>query len=666
MKNNLPHSLPASGASGQHLVMSLAGLISRDGEDNATVYRTGDIVERASGDAADNSLELSVSSTTPYCRWGRYHEILDHSPKAVDLRYIRKDGKILVDHSSHRVDAIVGRVDKCWLDGDVCRVRMTWDDSDRANEVRRLVEKKMLRTVSIGYRVLKWKESERDDGGIDINVTRWELLEVSFVAVPADGSVGVGRSGGSFNYVENSRGGVMPEGVDNKSDNNPTPPAPPAPDVGRIQAEARKAEQDRIRAIMSVGEEHDLEELAREAVDSGESYSSFNKKALGAIATRNDERKTNEPHKNGDVDLTNEEIEQFSLRRLCLAQQHGPSSSHYRNAAYELEVCDAAYSEMPSGYESRGNIVPDRVLSGVGGTLMPTWLLRQIEGMGYRAPIDTGPGTTGAALVGNNLMAGSFIEFLYSRSILQRLGITIVPGLVGNVEIPRQASKSSPGSVAEGESAPESILTLDQIAMSARHVAIQGSYTRNMMLQSTPAVENLIRMDFAKSMALHIDYLGIHGSGSAKQPRGVKNTAGINTVAITSDAEPAWENLVDMVKKIKQDNAVTMTPKWVFPADIWAHLVTTLKKDGSAVTGFMLDADSPNSALVGLPYENTELLGNSQLLLGCWDQLLCGEWGGLDVMTDPYTQGAKGNTNIYMFKSIDFACRHPESFCIGT
>ena len=646
MKINIPSSLPAT------------GLISRDGDDNTVVYRTGDIVERASGDSGENSLELSVSSTTPYCRWGRYHEILDHSPKSVDLRYIRRDGKILVDHSSNRVDAIVGRVDKCWLDGDVCRVRMTWDDSDRANEVRRLVEKGMLRTVSIGYRVLKWKESERDDGGININVTRWELLEVSFVAVPADSSVGVGRAGGSFNYVENSRGDVMPEGVSNKSENNPTPPAPPAPDVGRIQEEARKDEQDRIRAIMSVGEEHDLEELAREAVSTGESYASFNKKALGAIAARNDERKTREPHKTGDVDLTPDEISQFSLRRLCLAQQHGQASSHWKNAAYERAVCDAAYSEMPSGHETRGNVVPDRVLSGVGGALMP--------GLGYRAPIDTGSTTTGAALVGDNLMAGSFVEFLYSRSILQRLGITMLPGLVGNVEIPRQATKASPGSVAEGAAAPESILTLDQIAMSAKHVAVQGSYTRNMMLQSTPAVENLIRMDFARSMALHIDYLGIHGSGASNQPRGVKNTAGINTVAITTDGQPSWEDLVSMVKKIKEDNAVTTPPQWVFDSTTWEHLVTTVKTSSSTTVGFMIDADMPSGVLVGLPYETTELLGSAQLMLGCWDQLICGEWGGLDVMTDPYTQGAKGNTNIYMFKSIDFACRHPESFCVGT
>ena len=646
MKNNLSRSLPAT------------GLISRDDEDNTVVYRTGDIVERASGDSAENSLELSVSSTTPYCRWGRYHEILEHSPKAVDLRYIRRDGKVLVDHSSNRVDAIVGRVDKCWLDGDVCRVRMTWDDSDRANEVRRLVEKGMLRTVSIGYRVLKWKESERDDGGININVTRWELLEVSFVAVPADSSVGVGRAGGSFNYVENSRGDVMPEGVSNKSENNPTPPAPPAPDVGRIQEEARKDEQDRIRAIMSVGEEHDLEELAREAVSTGESYASFNKKALSAISTRNDERKTREPHKTGDVDLTPDEISQFSLRRLCLAQQHGQASSHWKNAAYERAVCDAAYNEMPSGHETRGNVVPDRVLSGIGGALM--------SGMSHRAPIDTGSTTTGAALVGDNLMAGSFVEYLYSRSILQRLGITMLPGLVGNVEIPRQATKASPGSVAEGAAAPESILTLDQIAMSAKHVAVQGSYTRNMMLQSTPAVENLIRMDFARSMALQVDYLGIHGSGASNQPRGVKNTAGINTVAISTDGDPSWANLVEMVKKIKEDNAVTTTPRWIFDADTWSYLVSNLKESGSAVIGFMLDADMPSSVLVGLPYEMTELLGTAQLMLGCWDQLICGEWGGLDVMTDPYTQGAKGNTNIYMFKSIDFACRHPESFCVGT
>ena len=666
MKNKLPCSVPA--------YCDLGGLTSRDGEDSAMAYRTGEIVERAPDDASDDSLELSVSSTTPYLRWGRYSEVLDHSPKAVDLKYIRRDGKILVDHNSHRVDSIVGRVDKCWLDGDVCRVRMVWDDSDRAKEVRRLVENKMLRTVSIGYRVNKWHEQERDDGLVDIKVTRWELLEVSFVAVPADSTVGVGRSDKFLNYSEMVKGDDMPDRKDVKDD-NPAPDS--APDIGRIQAEARKDEQERIRAILEVGEKHDLEELAREAVDSGESYSDFNLKALKAIGTRNDERKTQEPHRNGDVDLTETEVAQFSLRKLCLAQAHGVNSTHWRAAAYEREVCEAAFAEMPSGYETRGNVIPDRILSGFGGSLMPgapsmANLIKSyrsagmVPGVGLRAPIDTGPGTTGAALVGNNLMPGSFIEYLYDSSILQSLGITMLPGLVGNVEIPRQASKANPSEVAEGEEAPESILTLNQVPMSAKHIAVQGSYTRNMMLQSTPAIEGLIRMDFARGMALRMDYLGIKGSGADNQPRGLKNTLGVNTVDVSSDGDPTWVNIVAMIQKIKEDNAVVTKPEWVFPADVWAHMASTLKVTNSAVTGFILDADSPAQVLCGLPYMNTELLGAGELLLGCWNQLLCGEWGGLEVITDPYSQAGKGNTRICMFKSIDFACRHPESFCFGS
>ena len=648
-------------------------LLSRDGADDALLYRTGEIIERADDAGSDdNSLELSVSSTAPYRRWGRYHEILDHSPKSVDLKYLRKDGKILVDHNSHRVDSIVGRVDKCWLDGDVCRVRMIWDDSDRAKEIRRLVENRMLRTVSVGYHVHKWNESDRDDGGVDINVTRWEPLEVSFVVVPADTTVGVGRSSQFPNYPERKS-----EGEDMKVDVKNKPDAP-APDIGKIQAEARKAEQDRIRAIMSVGEKHDLEELARESVDSGESYADFNSKALSAIGARNDKRKTEEPQRNGDVDLTDQEIQDFSLRKLCLAQAHGPNSSHYRAAAYEREVCEAAFEAMPSGYETRGNVVPDRVLSGMPGSLMPGSpsmgeLISSfraagipLPGHGSRSTIDSGPGSTGAALVGNNLMPGSFIEYLYSSSILQTLGITMVPGLVGNIEIPRQASKSNPAAVAENEDAPGTVLTLDQIAMSAKHVAVQGSYTRNMMLQSTPAIENLIRMDFARSMALQIDYYGIHGTGAGNQPRGLKNTLGVNTEAIDTDGEPTWVNLIAMIRKIKQDNAIITQPEWVFPADVWEHCCTTLKDSSSTVVGYILNADSPAMVLAGLPYKNTELLGNGQLLLGCWNQLLCGEWGGLEVITDPYTQAGKGNTRICMFKSIDFACRHPESFCIGT
>ena len=622
------------------------------------LYRTGDVVDRA-GDDADSpadTLELSVSSNIPYRRFGMYYETLDHRPRAVDLKFIRRDGKILTDHDSHRVDAIVGRVDDCWLDGDKCRVRMVWDDSERAMEIRRKVDAGMLRTVSIGYRIHKYKMDEhKDDKGnisrIDINVSRWEPMEVSFVAVPADPSVGVGRSQDEFiNYFENCKGAEMPEEVNtpvNTDDSN-------APDVGRIQREARQAEQDRIRAIMEIGEKHNLDELARAAVDSGESYDAFNKKALSEIAARNDKLKTEQPHKTGDVDLTPEESAKFSLRKLCLAQAHGPGSTHWNQAAYEREVCEAAFAEMPSGYESRGSIVPDRILSGVPGSLMSG-----------RSTVDTGSTSTGAALVADNMWAGSFIEFLYDNSILQKAGITMLPGLVGNVEIPRQKTKAGPGAIAEGADATASVLTLDQIAMSARHVAVTGAYTRNMMLQSTPAIENLIRMDFAQAMALEIDRLGIYGTGASNQPRGVKNTTGVNTEAIGTDGQPTWQDLINMVKSVKEDNALVSDPKWLFTASVWAHMCTKVKDSSSTVVGYILDADSMAHRVAGFEYLTSELLTSTDILFGCWNQLLCGEWGGLDVITDPYTQSVKGNVQISMFKSIDFACRHPESFCYG-
>ena len=635
------------------------------------LYRTGEVVARAAddGDSQSDTLELSISSSAPLRRFGMYHETLDHRPRAVDLKFIRRDGKILTDHNSRNVDAIVGRVDDCWLDGDKCRARMVWDDSDRAKEIRRKVENGMLRTVSIGYRVHDYKIEEHRDGKgaitrVDVDVTRWEPMEVSFVAVPADSSVGVGRAQDEFiNYFENVKGAEMPS----EKVNPPADVQPEAPDVGKIQREARQAEQDRIRAILEVGERHGLDDMARESVESGESYDAFNKKALAEIASRNDKLKTEQPARTGDVDLTADESARFSLRKLILAQAHGPNSKFHADAAFEREVCEAAYTEMPTGYESRGSIIPDRVLSGVSHSMMSgrNQMTELLAALGVRAPIDTGSTTTGAALVADNMWAGSFIGFLYNASILQQMGIMMIPGLVGNVEIPRQASKASPGEVAEGGAAPESILTLDQVQMSAKHVAVTGSYTRNMMLQSTPAIENLIRMDFARSMALRIDYLGIYGSGASNQPRGIKNTTGVNTQAIANDGEPSYAEIIKMIQQIKADNAMVTDPKFLFTSTIWAHMATAVKAS-SSITGFILNAEDMNKKVAGFDYHTSELLTDNEIMAGCWNQLMCGEWGGLDVITDPYSQSTKGNTVITMFKSIDFAVRHPESFCYGT
>ncbi|MTV64713.1 phage major capsid protein, partial [Streptococcus pneumoniae] len=73
--------------------------------------------------------------------------------------------------------------------------------------------------------------------------------------------------------------------------------------------------------------------------------------------------------------------------------------------------------------------------------------------------------------------------------------------------------------------------TFGQVSLTPKTVGMFTDYSRKAILQTTPAIEALVRADLASGLAVEIDRAGIAGSGAAGQPRGIINTAGIGSVA---------------------------------------------------------------------------------------------------------------------------------------
>jgi site-specific DNA-cytosine methylase len=53
----------------------------------------------------------------------------------------------------------------------------------------------------------------------------------------------------------------------------------------------------------------------------------------------------------------------------------------------------------------------------------------------------------------------------------------------------------------------------------------------------------------------------------------------------------------------------------------------------------------------------------SALLFGNWADLIIGEWRGLDILADPYSQSATGTVRITAIHTVDILVRHAASFC---
>ena len=587
------------------------------------VFRSA-VFERQSIMDEQRRATLAFSSEMSVDRgWGI--EILDHSPESIDMEFIGSGrAPLLVDHE---MADQVGVVEQIALGTDrVARAVVRFGKSARAEEIWQDVKDGIRSNVSVGY-VINEMVSDGKKGDREIfRATRWMPLEISIVSIPADTSVGVGRS------LEAPA---------------PAPVADPTIIVKETKmSDDIKVERDRVAAILELASRHNQREFGEAAIRDGASIEQFRGALLDKVGSK-------PLSVSNEIGMSDKEVRNFSFVRAIRALSNPQDRRAQEEAAFEFEASQAA--QKKEGRDSRGIMVPADVV--------------------YRdLTTSTASGTAKAGnLVPTDLLAASFIDVLRNKMVLNQLGAQFLTGLSGNVAIPRKTAASSAYWVGENAAPTESTNApaFDQVTMSPKTLAAYVDYSRRLMLQSSLDIETLVRNDLATSIAVAMDGAAVAGSGSNK-PTGVLNTSGIGSVTLgTNGGAPTWAMVVNLVKEVEIDNALTGAAAFLTNGQVKAKLASTSKQTSGVEGNFILGPDMNN--LYGFPiYVSQQVPSNlskgsasgtlSAMIFGVWSDLLIGQWSGIDLMADPYTGSKEGTVRIVAFHDCDFAVRHPESF----
>ena len=148
-------------------------------------------IEIRATDDDTRAVELAFSSETPVERyWGI--EILDHRPGAVRLGRLNNGGALLLQHDGDRQ---IGAVAFARIDPDrMGRAQVRFSRGALGEEIYQDVRDGIRRLVSTGYIIHDLKPDGERDGVPVYRITDWEPIEISIVSIPADATVGVGRS----------------------------------------------------------------------------------------------------------------------------------------------------------------------------------------------------------------------------------------------------------------------------------------------------------------------------------------------------------------------------------------------------------------------------------------------------------------------------------------
>ena len=594
-----------------------------------TLYRQAEVGEI---EQEERTINLAFSSEEPVeRRFGM--EVLDHDPKSIRLGRLRGSGALLVNHNP---DDLVGKVETVEISSDrIGRAKVRFGKSDRANEIFQDVQDGIRSGVSVGYQIHKLTEEGEKDSSV-FRATDWEPMEISLVAIPADSTVGIGRSEDGeaietqIQYLE--RDIKMTEEIK-------TPEAPQV-DVEAVKSQARDAEVKRIQEVTAIGEQFSQGELARQMVQSGQSVDEMRKSVLENMPTPKPEIQT--PIDN--LDMEPKEKRAYSMFRAINAS----ASGDWSNAGLEREASKEIAKRL--GKEPRGFYTPSDI----------EWGQRDMT---------VGSATAGGNLKGTDLLAADFVDALRPKLVLADLGAKMMTGLVGDVAIPALNAKTSTYWVAESGTPTEGAPTVRQITMAPKTVGAYVDISRKLSKQGTPDAENLFRNDMVQQVASAIDTVGINGGGS-NEPTGILQTTGIGATNMGDNGlAPTWESVVNNVREVSVDNALGGNLAFLTNPKVVAKMRNVVRVS-STDSRFIMD---DRNDLFGYPVVQTNNVPStltkgtssgvcSAFIFGNFNDLIIGQWGGTDVLVDPYTGSGSGTIRVVVFADVDIAVRHAQSF----
>lgn len=622
-------------------------------------------------------VELKFSSEEPYLR-GFGYEIIDHKNMKMDR--LNNGATFLFNHDW---DMPIGKVEKSWVEGNNGYALIRFSKSKRAKDFWQDVKDGILTKISFGYEILKLTEN-----GMKDNIPMFKAstipYEISLVTVPADDTVGISRSKKKETEEEEVEVEVeSEEEVAEEVEEEVNEEKSDELIENKLEGETIVVEEETDEEVKEAEvEEEDDEEVEENEEDKVKSFDNCNKNIENNInilnikgknmTDRNQEIKEilSLGTKMNEVDLAQEfvlgekSLNEFKdaliAKRNTQPTENNKVNTVKDNKEFSLtKALRNAVSNTKSGFEYE---VSKRLSEENGKSLKDHSFYIPLT-RDYEIGAATGPAgdATGGILVENKLT--SFIDALYNNLAVSKAGAVMLPGLKGDIDIPRFTNSVAPVYASELTALTAQNGTFDRVPLRRRVLAATAIVSRDLIHQSNLVVEPIITNAIVKKIAEKMDSDILQGTGLLGAPTGITGVVGVNSVSVAGNM--TFAKLVEFESKILEDNAlVGGSLKYVTHPSV-AGSMKTIAKSGTN-NGFLLEGNIANGYELIKTAGLTPNVANHKMICGDWSQCFVGLWDGLEVVVDPYTLSTSGGIRITVYFSYDFALAHPESFAVAT
>jgi len=619
--------------------------------------------------ADDNVVPITFSSANPVKRmtWGGmwWNEVLKHSGGAVKTDRLTQGLAVLVNHDANQRAGILqdGAIHDQTGSGNI-RFNTTQFGNDVATEVR----EGTLPYISVGYIVHSEARAEDIDPADDedpnylgtFEADSWEPIEVSLVAIPADPSVGVGRSLSDLPLYPVRFAGMPadPPAAAGRSTQEPHMPEAVIAVVSDNTV-ALKAERERCAQIALLQRQFP-EVLTRELADTAINEGHTRDAVASMVLDKKREKEATLNAGASAVTLSAKEARAYDF----LAVMRGDRS--VEQPSLEKEISDTLTKTLG---RATGNIfIP---------TNQPIFRMTSDERAARtRAGLYTGTSGAGGATVATELI--SFLDFLRPALRLPGMGAEFMGGCTSNFALPKMTGDAGFNWVGENPGADNTDVdpTFGQVYFSPLQAIGSTSWSRQLLVQSTIDIEAKVRNALVLRAAIGIETAALAGTGGT-QPTGLLTTTGVHVVALgTNGATPTKQNYIDMLTACFVANAALGEQKYLLTPEIAGYLAGLPELGNTiALPTFTYAADGKgringHEAAWSNLLPKTLVKGISGAVChaaigGSFNALTIAEWGAMEIILDPYTLARQGMIKIIAQFLVDSNLTYPQAFSVA-
>lgn len=270
-----------------------------------------------------------------------------------------------------------------------------------------------------------------------------------------------------------------------------------------------------------------------------------------------------------------------------------------------------------------------------------------------------GTATQGQEIVAEQKFA--LLPYLRANLVLAKAGAQILTGLVGDVSIPVLSTGATASWKTEVATATVAGQGFSEVTLSPRRITAFYDISKQFIQQDSVQAEAMLRTDLMNSVddLFEVTVLGV-AAGSSTQPAGLLYGA-----SYTFTSGHTFANVVALETALANNNTLRGNPAYILSPSSVGIMKTTPRTPTYGST-FVVEGTTIN----GYPFytsTNVPTIGGAKAgIFGNFNDLIIGQWSGMDLTIDPYSRAVFGEIRIVVNYYISAVVRRPKSFVYAT